>query len=156
MLALIKKVSACYYFGVSNLNPNMPRLNNPKSNQPTLISEVIRGRRDSSKLRHRLSWWIPIWKGLVTDDGKHRKTIGSSIWVYLYLLLYMNHSSGLVFRTQKEISLETGLGLRSVQKHFARLKKHGYVRAEKQGKTLKIFITNWKTFWDKKRNTNSK
>ncbi len=94
-----------------------------------------------------------MWRGLVADtESKHRKIMGSAIWVYLYLLMYMKRSSGLVFRQQSVIAKETGFSIRAVQKHFARLKKANYISTEKTGNSLKIHITNWKTFRDHKTN----
>lgn len=94
-----------------------------------------------------------MWRGLVADnEGKHRKAMGSAIWIYLYLLMYMKRTSGLVFRQQSVIAKETGFSIRAVQKHFARLKKANYIATEKIGSSLKIHITNWKTFRDHKPN----
>lgn len=93
------------------------------------------------------SWWTPVWRGLIADpEGKHRKRMSSAIWIYLYLLLYMNRTTGLVFRTQKIIASDTGFSLRAVQRHVSRLRRFDYIATEKHGSGLKIKIINWKSF----------
>jgi hypothetical protein len=115
---------------------------------------LIESRYTTNHLKKkRNSWWSPLWRGLVADsEGKHRKTMGSAIWTYLYLLMYMKRASGLVFRQQAIIAKETGFSIRAIQKHLAKLKRANYISTEKTGNSLKIHITNWKTFRDHKIN----
>lgn len=92
-------------------------------------------------------WWTPIWKGLATDyEGKHRKTMGSSLWTYLYLLTYTNRKNGLVRRKQETIAQETGLPLRTIQRHLKRLASQKYIVLETSEKPLQIRIEKWKLF----------
>jgi hypothetical protein len=93
------------------------------------------------------SWWIPVWKGLVVDQGgKHRKRMGLSIWLYLYLLFSVNRKNGVIAKKQKDMAKDLGLTVRAVQKHLARLKKNDYITACKQNKPPKIKLTKWKLF----------
>ena len=92
-------------------------------------------------------WWTPIWKGLATDtDGKHRKAMGASLWTYLYLLTYTNRKTGIFNRKQETIAQETGLPLRTVQRHLKRLAAQKYIRLETSEKPLRIRIEKWKLF----------
>jgi hypothetical protein len=92
-------------------------------------------------------WWTPIWKGLATDaDGKHRKAMGASLWTYLYLLTYTNRKSGVVSRRQETIARETGLPLRTIQRHLKRLASEKYITLETPQKPLQIRIEKWKLF----------
>lgn len=92
-------------------------------------------------------WWTPIWKGLATDtDGKHRKAMGASLWTYLYLLTFTNRKTGIVSRKQKTIAKETGLPLRTIQRHLNRLASKKYIVLETSEKPLQIRIEKWKLF----------
>lgn len=116
------------------------------------VKNLVKNRFAKNQLmKKRNSWWSPLWRGLVADsEGKHRKTMGSAIWTYLYLLMYMKRTSGMVFRQQAVIAKETGYSTRAVQKQLVKLKRANYISTEKIGNSLKIYITNWKTFSDKK------
>lgn len=93
------------------------------------------------------SWWIPVWKGLVFDSrSKHRIGMGTSIWVYLYLLFSVNRKTGIVSKKQKDTAEDTGLTVRAVQKHLSRLEKNGYILVDRSSKPAKIRITKWKLF----------
>jgi DNA-binding MarR family transcriptional regulator len=93
------------------------------------------------------SWWFPVWKGLIIDsNAKHRKKMGTSIWLYLYLLFSTNRRNGTVSKKQKDIAEDLGLTVRTIQKHLFRLRKNNYIQVEKQVKTPKITITKYKVF----------
>jgi len=93
------------------------------------------------------SWWTPIWAGLAFDEhSKHRRAMGASLWLYLYLLTCVNRKSGLVSRKQKTMAKDTGYPLRTIQRHLKRLLAHGYISFEDSSKTPKICITKWKLF----------
>ena len=93
------------------------------------------------------SWWFPLWKGLIVDsDAKHRIKMGTSIWLYLYLLFSVNRKNGSTSKKQKDIAKDLGFSVRTIQKHLLRLKNNGYITIEKQSKPLKIQITKWKLF----------
>src|SRR5688572_30043350 len=83
------------------------------------------------KLAGKNSWWIPLWKGLVVDDeAKHRSAMGTSIWLFLYLLFAVNRKTGFTRKKQKEIADDLKFSLKTVQKHLIRLKQHGYIEIE--------------------------
>lgn len=93
------------------------------------------------------SWWFPLWKGLVVDENaKHRIRIGTSIWLYLYLLLLVNRKTGSLSKRQKDMANDLGFSVRTIQNHLFQLKKNGYITIEKQVKMPKIKIAKWKLF----------
>ena len=92
-------------------------------------------------------WWTPIWKGLATDtDGKHRQAMGLSIWIYLYLLTHTNRQTGIVRKKQETIAKETGVPLRTVQRHLKRLISQKYITILSSEKYQQIRIEKWKLF----------
>ncbi len=92
-------------------------------------------------------WWTPIWKGLSSDSGgKHRKAMGASLWTYLYLLTFTNRKTGIVSRKQETIAKETGLPLRTIQRHLKRLASQNYITLLKYEKYSQIRIEKWKLF----------
>jgi DNA-binding transcriptional ArsR family regulator len=92
-------------------------------------------------------WWTPIWKGLATDTrGKHRKAMGASLWTYLYLLTYTNRKNGIFNRKQETIAKETGLPLRTIQRHLKRLAAREYITLLKPQTYPQIRIEKWKLF----------
>lgn len=96
---------------------------------------------------HKKSWWFPVWSGLVTDStAGHRIKIGSSLWLYLYLLFSANRKTGTVLKKQKEMADDLGFSVRTIQKHLLRLVSGGYIIIDSQSKPLKIKITKWKLF----------
>lgn len=100
-------------------------------------------------------WWTPIWKGLATDiAGKHRKAMGASLWTYLYLLTFTNRKTGVVSRKQETIAKETGLPLRTIQRHLKRLSSQKYITLLKPQTYSQIRIEKWKLFSHQKSNEN--
>lgn len=92
-------------------------------------------------------WWTPVWKGLTADiDGKHRKAMGASLWTYLYLLTFVNRKTGIVSRRQEIIAEETGLPLRTVQRHLKQLSAKKYITLQKPQTYSQIQIEKWKLF----------
>lgn len=109
--------------------------------KPISKSEILRFKRPIKK-----SWWIPLWKGLVFDPvSKHRLQMGSSIWVYLYLLFSVNRKNATVTKKQQKMAGDVGLSVRTVQKHLSRLKKYGYIISD-NARPAQIKITKWKLF----------
>lgn len=95
----------------------------------------------------KTSWWFPLWKGLVVDsNATHRIRMGTSIWLYLYLLLSVNRKNGSISKKQKDMAKDLGFSVRTIQKHLLRLKNNGYITIEKHVKMPKIQITKWKLF----------
>jgi len=92
-------------------------------------------------------WWTPIWKGLSSDSrGKHRQAMGASLWTYLYLLTYTNRKTGVVSRKQETIAQETGLPLRTIQRHLQRLAAQKYITLVGKETYPQIRIEKWKLF----------
>lgn len=97
--------------------------------------------------KNNLSWWTPLWRGLIADsESKHRKLMGSAVWLYLYLLTYSNRQTGIVRRTQESIKKDTGYPLRTIQFHLSKLKQCGYITSEREGRHLKVKVIKWKGF----------
>jgi hypothetical protein len=92
-------------------------------------------------------WWTPVWKGLAADiDGKHRKAMGASLWTYLYLLTFTNRKTGTVSRPLETIAKETGLPLRTIQRHLKQLSSKKYITLLKPQTYSQIRIEKWKLF----------
>lgn len=104
--------------------------------------------RQQLKLKNRgKGWWTPIWKGLASDaDGKHHQAMGASLWIYLYLLSYTNRATGIVRRSQETIAKDTGLPLRTVQRHLHRLASRKYITLLGRETVSQIRIEKWKLF----------
>lgn len=97
------------------------------------------------------NWWTPVWRGLIADpEGKHRKAMGSALWIYVYLLSYANRRTGVVRRSLRLMVHDTGYPIRTIQLNLQKLRLRGYVTAEHEGRYLKIQIEKWKAFSDPK------
>ena len=94
----------------------------------------------------KTNWWTPLWKGLpVESTAKHYKGMGSAVWLYLYLLVYANRSTGALFRRIPTIAKDTGLSSRTVSRWLHILKTGGYIEVRRTGHSLQISITKWKS-----------
>lgn len=112
-----------------------------------IIRKIPYKQKQLSPQKNSNGWWTPIWKGLATDDeGKHRKAMGPSLWTYLYLLSYTNRKTGFVSRKQETIAKETGLPLRTIQRHLKRLASKKYITLLKSETYSQIRIEKWKLF----------
>lgn len=93
----------------------------------------------------KTKWWTPLWKGLpVEPSAKHYKTMGSAVWLYLYLLVFANRSTGNLFRRVSTIAQDTGMSPRTVSRWLKILKAGGYINVRQTGRSLQIAITKWK------------
>jgi hypothetical protein len=111
----------------------------PSSNK---IQKFIRDRT-----KHAPKWWTPVWNGLVADpESKHRKMIGVSVWLYLYLLTYTNRKTGIVRRRLSQIREDTGYPLRTIQRHLKRLVQRQYINLTRSDHYLHVQIKKWKSF----------
>jgi CTP-dependent riboflavin kinase len=91
-------------------------------------------------------WWAPIWTGLVMDrEAKHLKKIKSAVWLYLYLVLNANRSSGFLMRKIRTISADMGISKTTITRWLNVLRKHGYIATQNTGRCLLIQIQRWKT-----------
>ena len=91
-------------------------------------------------------WWAPVWTGLVMDrEAKHLKKIKSAVWLYLYLVLNANRSSGFLMRKIRTISTDMGISRSTITGWLNVLRKHGYIATQNTGRCLLIQIQRWKT-----------
>lgn len=98
-------------------------------------------------LKQKGDWWTPVWVGLIVDEeNKHRKRMGQSIWIFLYLLLYANHKTHIARRTLKNIAEDTGFSVRSVHRHLNNLAKFEYIIVLETRPNLEIYIEKRKLF----------
>src|SRR5688500_5299864 len=111
--------------------------------KPSLrIKRFITRRTNGS--RH---WWTPVWRGLTADpESRHRKRMGSSLWLYLYLLTYTNRKTGFARRKLSQIRDDTGYPTRTIQRHLKQLKEKNYITAARSNQYLHIKIKRWKSF----------
>ena len=94
----------------------------------------------------RKEWWAPIWTGLVMDgEAKHLKRIKNAVWLYLYLILNANRSSGFLMRKIKTISANMGVSKTTITDWLNILRKHDYIATQNTGRCLLIQIQKWKT-----------
>jgi len=93
----------------------------------------------------KANWWTPLWRGLVVEPAaKHYKAMGSAVWLYLYLLVYANRSTGSLFRRNATIAKDMGLSSRTVSRWLNTLKAGAYIEVRQTGRSLQISITKWK------------
>lgn len=93
----------------------------------------------------KANWWTPLWRGLpVEPTAKHYKAMGSALWLYIYLLVFANRSTGALFRRNSTIAKDMGLSSRTVSRWLHTLKTGGYIEARRTGHSLQILITKWK------------
>ena len=93
----------------------------------------------------KTKWWTPVWNGLPVDStAKHYKAIGSAIWLYLYLLIFANRTTGNLFRRIPTIARDMGLSNRTISRWLNNLKTNGYIQTRQTGRSLQISITKWK------------
>lgn len=101
----------------------------------------------SKRLKQQPNWWTPLWRGLIADpDSKHRKAMGSAIWIFLYLLTYANRQTGIVRRRISRIREDTGYPLRTIQRHLKHLSERDYIEVSRSNHYLHIQIKKWKSF----------
>ena len=105
-------------------------------------------RNSASKTNHKSKekWWAAVWNGLpVEPSAKHYKAMKNAVWLYLYLLIYANRSTGKLFRRIATIAKDTGLTPRTISRWLNALKKGNYVEVKQTGRALQISITKWKS-----------
>lgn len=91
------------------------------------------------------TWWIHLWAGLVRDPtAKHYNSMGSSIWLYLFLLISANRTNGVVLRKLETICEQTGYPDRTVSRWLQDLRDKGYITSTSNGRSLRIVITKWR------------
>ena len=100
-------------------------------------------RRNSRKEK---DWWAPLWKGLMMDrNATHFQNIGIAFWLYAYLIVNANRSSGVVMRRAKTISTDMGLPRSTIFRWMKTLRDAGYIETQSSGHSLAIKIRKWRT-----------
>lgn len=88
---------------------------------------------------------VPLRQGLVADaEGKHYRRMRQAIWLYLYLLLAVNHGTGKRLLSPAAIAREMGVSEPTVRSWLGHLRKAGYLTTERQGSLVRVGITKWK------------
>lgn len=100
-----------------------------------------------SRVKRNPQWWTPVWRGLAADpESKHRIEMGTSLWLFIYLLSYTNRKNGLVRRRLDQIQTDTGYPLRTIQRYLKRLVQRNYITYVRSKHYLHITIKRWKSF----------
>lgn len=87
---------------------------------------------------------IQIRRGLIVDEqARHFRAMRQSVWLYLYLLLGVNPTTGTRLFFPADIAKQMGLKEDTIRSWLGRLRKAGYVRVERQGDYLRVEITRW-------------
>ncbi len=101
-------------------------------------------------------WWGYVWRGLVVSgSARHYKTMGRSVWLFLYLIIHANRKTGTLYRRINTISRDIGMSNRTVQIWLKTLRDNGYVVTERTGRSLIIHITKWRPIGTRSKNTDS-
>lgn len=88
---------------------------------------------------------IELRRGLVVDaSAKHLKAMCHTLWVYLYVLLAVNRTTGMRLIDPAVAAAQMGIGEASVRSSLGHLRRHGYVRIERQGRLLRLTVTKWR------------
>ena len=83
-------------------------------------------------------------QGLVVDPkATHVKRMRQAIWLYLYLLLAVNPSTGKRIFAPSGIAGEMGLKEETVRSWLGHLRRQGYVAVERQGDLVAVTVTKW-------------
>lgn len=80
------------------------------------------------------------------SEGRHIKRMGSSLSLFLYLILKANAKTGFLTKSYKEISKETGIKAKTIRNWMGNLKSKDYIFTKKQNRGLLIYVKKWKTF----------
>lgn len=92
------------------------------------------------------SWWVPVWRGLAVDsEARHYRQMKNAVWLFIYLMLHADRSSGNLYRKQRTIAQDMGVGIHLVREWLKRLHEHGYITIKQTGHAQVIHIRKWKT-----------
>ena len=110
-----------------------------------LLFDIDKKRKLQVRPRSDFKWWGHVWRGLVvSENGRHRRVMGQSIWLYLYLIIHADRKTGTLYRITKTVSKDTGISTRTVQSWLKTLRKNGYITTRRTGRSLIITITKWR------------
>lgn len=94
----------------------------------------------------RKRWWRAVWRGLVVDpEAKHYRTMGTALWLFVYLVIHAVPESGVVYRKYKTIARDMGISPRTARSWLVRLTQNDYVSVRNTGRSLVIHIQRWKS-----------
>ncbi|HEX8459223.1 MAG TPA: hypothetical protein VF656_18160 [Pyrinomonadaceae bacterium] len=93
------------------------------------------------------TWWGAIWRGLVVDEeAKHYRNMKSAVWLFIYLLVHADRSSGKLQRKYATIARDMQVSEGTIRSWMQRLRHHHYIHVTSSGRGLLIHIRLWKTF----------
>ena len=99
---------------------------------------------------YKKAWWAPFRSGLF-NDPKHRKKMGSAIWLYGYLQIYADRETGRLERNLQTIASDLETEWKTVQRWMAILKKNNYVELRRMQYGFSIQVTKWRSISKQKR-----
>ena len=86
-----------------------------------------------------------MWKGLVMDESaSHFKKMGSTLWLYFYLIVNANRSTGVVMRKVKTVALDMGIPRSTIFRWLKNLREAGYIETHSSGHSLTIKVSKWR------------
>ena len=87
--------------------------------------------------------WIFIKRGL-SQDPKHRETMGNAIWVYMHILDRADWETGIVYDWKDEAEADDmGINIRTMRKWRQELNEAGYISCKQEQYGQQITIHNW-------------
>lgn len=94
--------------------------------------------------RHRI-WWAPVYRGLVVDSrAQHYRALHTAVWLFLYLIIHANRSTGKSFRAVSTIAEDMGVSKATIKRWLRSLTRNGYVNYLRKGNVLQFEILKWK------------
>jgi hypothetical protein len=87
--------------------------------------------------------WISVKRGL-SEDPKHRESMGMAIWGFLHMIDRADWETGKVFDWRdKDEAEDMGVNERTLRDWRQRLAEGGYIACDKKQRGLEITIFNW-------------
>lgn len=88
--------------------------------------------------------WIKVHTGL-TNDPKHRETIGVRIWLYLALINHADYETGFVWDyTDSDMASEMGMSINTLRTWRRELEDAKYIRCYPGYQCQHIMIAKWR------------
>ncbi len=98
-------------------------------------------------LNHQNNHFKTSCSNLILNPGAgHYKKLGSSLWLFLYLLLKSDCKTGIVVRNYATISQEMGVKKKTIIKWMNKLKHGQYIQTHRESHAQVIHIKDWKHF----------
>jgi len=87
--------------------------------------------------------WIMIKRGL-SQDAKHRETIGQAIWCYMHIIDRADWETGIVYDWKdKDEADDMGVNVRTLRAWRQSLDANGYITCVKEQYGQRIIVHNW-------------